>query len=113
MSASTDAYVFYGYCWEDEDVEFDLDTAEGAETKLAEFGVAWDSHCSVSCSIPLLFVEGTQTIAFRGYPKPLTSLDVDPSWKGKLDAFLDSQGIEAPEGDNQPGWWTASWSEAA
>lgn len=109
MSASTDAYVFYGYCWKDEDVEFDIETAEAAE---AELGVSWDSHCSVSCSIPFLYVEGTRTVAFRGYPKPLTSLETDPTWKGKLDAFLDSQGIEAPEDGNQPGWWTASWSEA-
>jgi hypothetical protein len=112
VSASTDAYVFFGYCWEDEDVEFDLEAAEGAEAELAKFGVSWDSHCSVSCPIPFLYVEGTKTTAWRGYPKPLTSLEVDPAWQGRLAAFLESQGIDAPEGENQPGWWTASWTEA-
>jgi hypothetical protein len=150
MGQSTDAYVFYGYCWDDEDVEFGTDMDEVVEAILAErghadpwstcpddraaasawmidnkavidehralkediaagIGVEWDAHCSDGCPIPFLFVEGTKTTAWRGSPRPLTSLDVDPAWKGKLDAFLESQGIEAPAGENQPGWWVASW----
>lgn len=151
MGQSTDAYVFYGYCWDDEDTEFATDMDEAVKAILAERGIAdpwdehydgdyeayktwkaangsvvaafkaakeaveaelgvdWDSHCHHECSMPLLYVRGTKTTAHRGSPMPLTSLAVDPTWKGKLDAFLESQDIEPPEGENQPGWWVASW----
>jgi hypothetical protein len=157
MGQSTDAMVFYGYCWPDEDTEFDTDLDEVVKAILAsrghadpwdahyvgpkpfdaykawaatqegaaevesyralkaaveqELGVDWGSHCSGECSMPYLFIRDTEITANRGYPKPLDpgSFTVDPSWKGKLDAFLESQGIEPPEGENQPGWWTASW----
>lgn len=152
MGQSTDAYVFYGYCWDDEDAGIEADTDEAVKAILAErghadpwdsypktdgraagdawvsenraaidafralkaaveeeIGVSWDAHCSDSCPIPFLFVNDTKTTARRGYPKPLASLEVDPAWKGKLDAFLALQGVEPPTGENQPGWWTASW----
>lgn len=149
MGQSTDAYVFYGYCWDDEDTEFGTDMSETVKAILAErghadpwdgcpdgsnyrtyaaahesefaayrelekqveeeLGVDWDSHCSDGCPMPLLFIPGTKTTAWRGSPRPVTSIDVDPAWKPRLDAFLESQGIEAPSGENQPGWWVASW----
>jgi hypothetical protein len=77
----------------------------------AEIPVAWDTHCSTSCPMPYLYVKGTKVTAWRGTPRPLTSLEVTPEWKAQLDAFLASQGIEPPTGENQPGWWTASYAE--
>jgi hypothetical protein len=149
MGQSTNAVVFYGYCWDDEDAEFGTDMDETVKAILAErgysdpwearpesidyraymaanqaefddyrtaedavrveLGVDWGTHCHHECSMPYLFVRDTDTTAHRGFPRPLTSLDVDPAWKGKLDAFLVSQDIEPPEGENQPGWWVASW----
>lgn len=151
MGQSTDAYLFYGYCWQDEYNDFDTDmdgvvkkiltqrgmtdpweahyvgeqpyenykawaaTPEGsaeveAEKQVkSELGVEWDSRCSGDYPIPFLHISGTRTRASRGTAKPITSVDVDPAWKGKLDAFLASQQIEAPEGENQPGWWLASY----
>jgi hypothetical protein len=69
----------------------------------------WGSHCSSDEPMPYLFIKDTQTVADWGDPQPMPSGDVDPEWKPKLDAFLESQGIEPPEGENQPGWWVASW----
>jgi hypothetical protein len=149
MGQSTDAYVFYGYCWDDEDSDINTDMDEIAkailaergivdpwearpesidyraymdaneaefdayraamDAILAELGVDWDSHCHHECSMPLLYVQGTKITAHRGSPKPLALLEIDPTWQGKLDSFLESQGVEPPEGENQPGWWVASW----
>jgi hypothetical protein len=75
----------------------------------AEFLVGVGQHCSDSASMPYVFIRSTEVTAYRGSPKPLMSLDVDPAWRGQLDAFLTDNGIEAPEGENQPGWWTCSW----
>jgi hypothetical protein len=148
MGQSTDAIVFYGYCWHGEDQDFTADMDEVAETILkqrgrtdpwsshpgghapewvadnstaidawhdakeavkAGFGVDWGTHCSDGCPMPYLYIPETEITARRGYPEPLTSLKVDLAWKPKLDAFLQAQGIEPPEGENQPGWWTASY----
>lgn len=149
MGQSTDAHLFYGYCWDDE-VEFDTDMDEWAEAQLKASGqtdpwdshpgghrpdwvaenreaidawydakkaltdaltVDWGSHCSGECPFPYLFVRGTETTANRGYPKPVFPYQMaEPGigWKAQLDAFLESQGIDPPEGENQPGWWMAS-----
>lgn len=153
MGQSTDAYLFYGYCWseESEDLDFETDMDRWAENKLKAQGhsdpwggypegadramrdlwmaqndaaidawrdkksalteaadVDWDSHCSHDCPMPLLKVRGTHVTAWRGSPMPITSIEVGAEWKAKLDAFLEAEGIEAPEGENQPGWWLAS-----
>lgn len=149
MGTSTNAYLFYGYCW-NEEVEFEANIDEAAKAILAErghvdpwndypgrdgaeawmaqndaaidafhalmdevkseLGVDWGFHCHHEYSMPYLFIPGIEVTAYRGSPEaaPDTST-VDPSWKPKLDAFLAGQGIEPPEGENQPGWWLASW----
>jgi hypothetical protein len=151
MGTSTDAHVFYGYCWHGGDQDFSTDMDEVVGSILAAdghtnpwdvhyhgdyaawrawadgegreeleayraleeavedgLGVRWGSHCSGECPMPYLYVPGTRIVAWRGDPKPLSSLAVDEAWKGRLDAFLESQGIEPPGGVDQPGWWVAS-----
>lgn len=149
MGQSTNAYLFYGYCWDDE-VEFDTDMDAWAEAHLKAAGqtdpwdahpgghrpdwvaensaaidawhdakkaladaqsVDWGAHCSDECPFPYLFVRGTETTAYRGYPKPVdaAALTVGEDWKAKLDAFLAAEGIDPPDGENQPGWWMASY----
>jgi uncharacterized protein YdbL (DUF1318 family) len=46
MGQSTDAMVFYGYCWPDEDTGFDTDLDEVVKAVLASRGHAdpWDAH---------------------------------------------------------------------
>lgn len=44
-----------------------------------------------------------------GEPRRLPSGEVDEAWSVKLDVFLEHLGVEPPEGENQPGWWVASW----
>jgi hypothetical protein len=72
-------------------------------------GVGWGRHGTYDDDTPYLYIDGTRIVADWGDPQPVPAVDVDPAWKGQLDAFLESQGVELPEGENQPGWWTASW----
>lgn len=155
MGTSTNGLLFYGYCWPDEDNDFETSMEEVVKAILvgrgmtdpwdahyvgeqpyenykawaatpagkdeeeawhaaqrqveSELGVDWGFHCSGERSMPYLHVRGTETTAYRGSPRAITSLEIGPDWKEKLDSFLASQGIEVPEGDNQPGWWLASY----
>jgi hypothetical protein len=82
---------------------------DAAKQVKQELGVDWDTHCSGDYPIPYLYAVGSEKTAHRGDREPVTSLDVDPAWREKLAAFLSSQGIGAPDGDNQPGWWLVSY----
>lgn len=77
----------------------------------AELGVDWGEHCSGEYGIPYLYALGTEKTAYRGDREPVdpAALAVDPAWRERLDAFLASQRIEPPEGENQPGWWLVSY----
>lgn len=160
MGVNTDAVLFYGYCWKEEDVDlFPDEEAEWPELILRkrgernpwrdfpkeiedlhpyaaqkaagerwvkenettidawrdkvkaveeEFGVLLDTHCSGGCPMPYLSARACS--ASRGYPEEVTSLEVDPSWDGKLDRWLEEFGIEKPH--DGPRWWLVSyWSE--
>lgn len=89
-----------------------IDTWRDMKSQLTEAaGIDWDTHCSGDYPMPFLTIRGTHTTAWRGRPMPITSIETADDWRAKLDAFLAAEGIEPPEGDNQPGWWLASnWS---
>jgi hypothetical protein len=72
-------------------------------------GVSWGRHGTYDSGTPYLYVEGTRTVADWGEPQRLPSGEVDEAWSVKLDMFLEHLGVEPPEGENQPGWWVASW----
>lgn len=111
MGVSTDAIVFYGYCW-DEEEDFIEEEEDDRNEKTP--GVTWDEHGSDSSPIPCLYIEESYVCAWPDSPKPLLSEAISPgwdheSWDEKLNKELERRGIEKPEGENQPGWWIASW----
>lgn len=76
-----------------------------------ELGVDWDSGCSYEQPAPYLYVVGTKTCSEWGDAQAVRPADmtVGADWKQKLDAFLATQEITPPEGENQPGWWLTSF----
>ncbi len=90
-----------------------LSTAEKA------LPVALGTHGSDAVPTPYLYIPGTERDTPRGVtratpelpPIPIEGRDVDPAWKTTLDEFLASQGIDAPTGENQPGWWSAAYED--
>lgn len=156
MGQSTDAILFWGYCWQEEkaspwapdeedDSEGDSEGADDryarlmgiqrpskpfpkdtdkspkAEATRAEFTAYWaakrmaweavgmevSSHCSSECAMPYVAVKESHTKAWRGDPKPITSLEVGADWAERLDKFCTLMGITPPEGQN-PQWWLVS-----
>jgi hypothetical protein len=155
MGQSTDAVLFWGYCWDEEQsapwepLEDDADgaeetaseryarltgvvaphedyPAEGDRTPVAEAirakhathwqaeGAAWkaarmvvDTHCSGECPMPYVAVEESRTLASRGSPEAIRSLEVGADWRKRLDEFCALMGITPPEGQ-QPQWWLVS-----
>lgn len=153
MGQSTDAILFWGYCWDEEKASpwFDEESGDGEETaerrharmrgiveptgpyppdadegpdaatRRAEFSAYWEkervawaaarmevgSHCSASCPMPYVAIAESHTRAWRGYPKPITSLDVGADWSERLDAFCALMGIKPPLGQ-KPQWWLVS-----
>lgn len=134
MGLSTDALLWWGYCWddeaelipEDEDGYRDWEATYAAKSGLrqqdAEDSSAWyarksaavkavgveiDSHCSSEYPIPLVAIAESKKRAWRGQPIAVESLAVDPSWTSRLDEFCRTMGITPPEGQ-KPQWWLAS-----
>jgi hypothetical protein len=135
MGLSTDALLWWGYCWEDtEDLvpdDEDGDRGDWEATYAAKMGLqqgegedfgAWyerksaavkasgvvvDSHCSSEYPIPLIAISESKKRAWRGSPVAVDSLAVDPSWPSKLAEFCRIMGITPPEGQ-EPRWWLAS-----
>jgi hypothetical protein len=69
-----------------------------------EAGCKVDSHCSCEYPTPFVTVEASFVRAWRGDPKPITSIDVGADWEAKLRAFCETMGIKW----QTPGWWLAS-----
>lgn len=134
MGMSTDALLWYGYCWDDEvdlmPEDKDGDRRDWGEVYLERMGlnhdgdspderylkrsaaleaagVLIDSHCSSEYPIPLVAIASTKVRAWRGHPKSITSLEVRPEWEGMLAEFCRVMGITPPEGQ-KPQWWLAS-----
>lgn len=120
MGQSTDAILFYGYCWFDERGDFTADDWEASKQGKDEFGVEIGSHCSCDYSIPFIYVSESRTTASRGHPE-----SIDPErvavpeitrqgWNVALRAFIAKHQIsleqpseygDAPQG---PGWFLVS-----
>jgi hypothetical protein len=79
--------------------------ANSRET-LEDFGVGFDTHCSGDYPIPYVYVSESRTLASRGYPASITSLEVKPEWEAKLRRFYDLVGKPYPE---NVGWWLVSY----
>jgi hypothetical protein len=132
MGVSTDAILFYGYCWDDEssspwasDDDDDIDDEERWElweeryARLKGCDPSTDpydfsrvspcetgSHCSDTCSMPYVAVRASVTIANRGYKQQVSSLKVGRSWNKELVAFCKLMGIK--RGRRKAAWWLVS-----
>lgn len=103
MGVSTDAVVFFGYCWDD---EFELpETA----TELWKGDVLVGRHGSDGWTVPYVYVEASRVSAARGYPQNLTAamFAVQLGWPEALDAFCADHNIVPPQ--ESPQWWLVSW----
>lgn len=60
-------------------------------------------HCSCDYPMYILAVKGHTTKASRGYPTPVSNMNVDPNAEIEAQKFCQKYGI-----DWQPQWWLAS-----
>lgn len=165
MGTSTDAILFYGYCWteetshpwnvgrddpdnRDEDWEERWARAKGLvaptetypETRdrhgkplhdlppdkaaiVAKYAAYWDAkraltepvgcvaetHCSGECPMPFVAVKASKIKAWRGYPKEIASLKIEPEWQAMLDEFCATLGIKT-EGMKAAWWLVSDWN---
>lgn len=117
MGQSTNAILFYGYCWSDE-VDGDLTSEERweiSEEGRKEFGVEIGTHCSCDCPMPYIFISESETTARRGFPQRIVMEHPhgQHKWDVQLHDFITKYGIsldkpeygDAPQG---PGWFLVS-----
>lgn len=68
-----------------------------------EFGLSINTHGSDDYQINSIVASIKS--AYRGYPKEITSLEIDPIWIDNLKLFCERTGFEYKE----PKWWLASY----
>ena len=117
MSASTDAYLYYGLDVADEeeglcppayDPETDDDLHGWLEGQVKGTGVDVGMHCCDSSPVYYLTVEGFS--ASRGYPARIQDLPTIPFEKKEALLVLARKlGITRPE--EKIGWYLASWAD--
>ena len=136
MGQSTDAILFYGYCWTDEgsppwrDEDEDEDE-DDRYVRLAGFDEEWTSgddgyfkrkakvlakatgkivrHCSGDCTMYGVAVKGTVMRAWRGDPQEIdpAKMNPKPEWAENLRVYCEHMGIDP--GDQKPAWHLVSW----
>lgn len=81
------------------------------ELARAEVDVGADWGCSGSWEYlgTYLYADGSRRRVEWTEALPVTSLEVDPDWRLKIDAFLAQTEVDPPVGDNQPGWWLVTF----
>ena len=118
MGQSTDAILVWGFDIGDAE-ELPEEVAKRIDHLLDEgydeleslqrlHGVELVQHCSGSCPHYIVGIEATKTVAWRGHPKTITSLDLPgKTCQAALDAFAQAIGVEA-----KPGAWllASDWS---
>jgi hypothetical protein len=109
MGMSTDAILFYGYVWEEEQYDEEpiipeeaLDLYGSDEPVLAGF------HCSSDYGMPYVYVQASHTRASRGYPKTVKSLREREDWDAQLTAFVERFDISLTEAQG-PDWYLVSY----
>lgn len=133
MGTSTNAILFYGYCWDwethrlwprgddecghewkgrlAEKYMVDLDSDAG-QALIGIQSCAVGEHCSDRVPIPYVYVACTETIAWRGCPARIETdvpLTANQNWDAQLDAFCAE--LEISTEGMRAGWWLVSmWS---
>lgn len=123
MGQSTDAILFYGYTWQDqESLETidgeEIDTYDLGESDLAKtHGVGVDSHCSCEYAIPFIHIAEAHVTAYRGDSQSIdvSALADSPTdeWDKRLYEFIQDANInmavsEHSEPVKGPGWFLVS-----
>jgi len=136
MGQSTDAILFYGYCWSSDGVQLidesfdgdwedayvhalgfpepddaaDQDTYWRKRIRLAaRCPVEIDSHCSLDCPMPFIAIKKSLTRSWRGSMSKIKSLAIGKGWNKQLRDFNNLMGINV--GNKKPAWWLVSnWS---
>ena len=130
MSVSTDAILFYGVLLKEEHVEKVVEKFFGGEPEdeTGTFLDIWDEHhvpgvelvmhCSGSCTEYAIALDGTVTIAARGYPQEISLAKlIAPDAPNGIDPIAEQLKIMGfPKsvirwaGQNTK-WWMVSWWE--
>lgn len=118
MGVNTNAMLVFGVpLVEDAIPEYDEDVDDDQNNALASMrhfgevddGIMVKSHCSGSCPMHLLVVEGMSYTASRGHPVRIEALDAPaPEQLARLDAFIAKHELR-DRVDGEPGWYLASW----
>ncbi len=138
MGTSTDAILFYGYCWDEEsdkpwliglDGEDDYPDEDWIDRYIRVKGLAVDdrvdwskmhelalgsgcqvsTHCSHDCPMPFVAVTASVTKSHRGHMREVKSIAVDPAWRRMLTEFCGTLGIKTDK--LRAAWWLVSdWS---
>ncbi len=118
MGVSTDAILVYGVPLTEGALSDYREEGEESTHPLARMlyggdpvdGVVLVEHCSDECPEHILAIEGTETTAYRGYPKdiPSDALAVGEGWAEEIASFVQKYGLaEAVEGE--PRWLLCSY----
>ncbi len=138
MSTSTNAYLFYGICWDEEDhwwpwhpefgslpeeqradeEELDDDWLKRNLTSASELTIG--EHCMQSCPMGFVAIRKTYEHAWRGYPNKLDlrsavlhAREEEANWRTTLRGFCYAVGydFEQLDRDGKVGWFLCSWWE--
>ncbi len=114
MGTSTDAILFFGYVWDDDEVEIPEEVAETyCYGNVEKYPVQVGHHCSGDYPMPYIFIAKTQIEAYRGSPKQVPMLTLanktvaeEKRWVKMLSDFCDEHDIEHPD---NAGWHLVSY----
>jgi hypothetical protein len=128
MAISTNAFFFYGICWDQEDHLWPwethttgdpLDDAPGMEDwedqhrgALAPFQVRIGEHCEQTCPMGLLALAETFTKAKRGYPKRILHTQQSSDAEERLKGACEVIGYRWEDVKDKVGWWLVSDTDA-
>lgn len=119
MGVTTNAILFYGFIqteegegkWEeaydkvmDDKVMDDFDLFFHHEEKT---GFVFGTHQSGDYPLYYLGIASTHTVARRGYPQPISTIEVNPDWERQLREYAAS--IKIDVSNLQAGWYLASY----
>lgn len=139
MGMSTDAILFYGYCWDEEaewpwrigrDDDDDDDDDDDWTTRysrakgvIIDEGTDWSkvrelaqasgcevsTHCSRECPMPFVAVTASLIRSWRGDMREVKDLTVDPAWDKMLAEFCETLGVRT-EGLRAAWWLVSNWA---
>lgn len=107
MGVSTDAILFYGYAWTDEDAEygwlFELPMSGG------DSSVSIGMHCCDELALPYLAVDRSVVVVARGDSALIANpIPTWSNWPDEIALYLKEHGIEIKPG-MELGWHLVSW----